>query len=454
MSTNKQAAEAELWVVGSDSPRPERPRTSRAGGSCPTISGPSPSCPDGWPGTPSATDICLKGGFHNDRNYHLIYRATDSPVMGLGYVTSRDFVSFLRFAGEGRRRQSESGGGHQHHPVPGHLLERHVLPRLPVLRLQRGRAGTARLRRHAHSRAGAQRLFLNYRFAQPNPFTQQHRERYVPDVNFPVTYAITRDPAHVAAKTAFSSGRRPIPKIIHTDTCNEYWQFRASLLGTDPDGTSDIADPPNVRRYLLAGTQHGWFKGDAPHHGIANRQCEQLDQSDPHRRDPARADRRPGRLGQDTAHRRPTAACRASPTARWWRPSSLRWPAIPGVTLRRAVQRIGRTRFRAAGERQRRRDRQAVPGYPEHPSSSWCRRWTRSATTSPACATRSSRCPVATLTGWNTRTAEFGGDDLCDLLGSTHRAATNGRGGEERPATPRPALDELYKDHAGLRPQN
>ena len=27
--------------------------------------------------------------------------------------------------------------------------------------------------------------------------------------------------------------------------------------------------------------------------------------------------------------------------------------------------------------------------------------------------------PVATLLGWNTRTEEFGGPDLCDLLGST-----------------------------------
>ena len=27
--------------------------------------------------------------------------------------------------------------------------------------------------------------------------------------------------------------------------------------------------------------------------------------------------------------------------------------------------------------------------------------------------------PVSTLLGWNTRTKEFGGPDLCDLLGST-----------------------------------
>lgn len=55
--------------------------------------------------------------------------------------------------------------------------------------------------------------------------------------------------------------------------------------------------------------------------------------------------------------------------------------------------------------------------------------------------------PLATLTGWNTRTAEFGGDDLCDLLGSTialpPTAAQARAAGDSRPA-----LDELYQDHA------
>jgi len=41
---------------------------------------------------------------------------------------------------------------------------------------------------------GVQKLFLNYRFAQPNPFTVQHRERYVPDTNFPRTYAVRHNP--------------------------------------------------------------------------------------------------------------------------------------------------------------------------------------------------------------------------------------------------------------------
>jgi len=56
--------------------------------------------------------------------------------------------------------------------------------------------------------------------------------------------------------------------------------------------------------------------------------------------------------------------------------------------------------------------------------------------------------PTATLLGWNTRTREFGGPDLCDMLGSMiplpRTEAEAGANGD-----PRPSLEELYGDHAG-----
>ena len=273
VSTNKQAAEAELWVVESDSPPhsgPEIPRGTRVRDDQWAFA----SCPEGWPGTPSATDICFKGGFRNDRNYHLIYRATASPVMGLGYLTSRDFVSFLRYA-----EKDDAGAPN---PVTG--IQTTLCQGISSSGMyyrdylyfgfnqdEKGRRVCDGMHIHV---AGAQRLYLNYRFAQPN-LHSTHRERYVPDVNFPVTYAVHRNPLS-GGEDGILKRPRTDPKIIHTDTSNEFWNFRASLLGTEPDGTVDIAVPPNVRRYLLSSTQHGWFKGDAPHYGIANRQCEQL----------------------------------------------------------------------------------------------------------------------------------------------------------------------------------
>src|SRR6476660_5929349 len=62
VSVNKSAAEAELWVVDSDSPRPSGPAMP-LGTRLSEDRWAFAACPDGWPGTPSATDICLKGGF-------------------------------------------------------------------------------------------------------------------------------------------------------------------------------------------------------------------------------------------------------------------------------------------------------------------------------------------------------------------------------------------------------
>lgn len=95
ISADKAQAQAELYLLTSDSPNPVSPDIPR-GEAVPDEDWAFADCPDGWPGKPSTRHICLKEGFRNDRNYHLLYRATDSPVMGLGYVTTRDFVSFLK----------------------------------------------------------------------------------------------------------------------------------------------------------------------------------------------------------------------------------------------------------------------------------------------------------------------------------------------------------------------
>ena len=367
VSSNKAAAEAELWEIDSDSPRPSGPAIP-IGTRVADTDWAFASCLDGWPGTPSVSDICVRGGFKNDRNYHLIYHATRSPVMGLGYVTSRDFVAFLRHAAKDDRGQpnpvagldtalcqgiSSSGMYYRDYLYFGFNEDEH------------GRRVCDGMHIHV---AGAQRLFLNYRFAQPNPFTQQHRERYVPDVNFPVRYASGRDP--VSGRTD-AILKRPAtdPKIIHTDTSNEYWQFRASLVGTDADGKQDIADPPNVRRYLLSSTQHGWYKSDAAHYGIANRQCEQLVN--------------PTHTGvvlralivdlEDWVRKRIAPPDEPSAAHRRWQPGESRPLGFPRDTerhLRRLVQRLGRARFRTAHAEQRGCHRQVVSGYFEHASHS------------------------------------------------------------------------------------
>ena len=442
VSTDKTAAEAELWVTPSDSPRPSGPDIPR-GTRVADDQWAFASCPDGWPGTPSTSDICIKGGFQNNVDYHLMYRAAGSPVMGLGYVTSRDFVSFLRNAAK-----DDAGNPN---PVAGiaTTLCQGISSSGMYFRdyLYFGFNEDEQGRRvcdgiHVHV-PGAQRLYLNYRFAQPNPFTQQHRERYVPDVNFPVKYAVTRDPVS-GNEDGILTRPQTDPKIIHTDTSNEYWQFRASLLGTDPDGTLDVADPIYVRRYLLSSTQHGWFKGDAPHHGIANRQCEQLTIAT-----------HPGPILRAlvVALEQWVKEGTLPPTSRVPRisdhtlvaPDELAFPSIPGVTFAGLYNGSGERDF---GPRVKGNAGVVDRLFPSILSLHRILVPQVDKVGNDIAGIRHPfvEVPIATLTGWNTRTPEFGGNDLCDLLGSTVPLQRT-RKEAQASGDPRPALEDLYRDH-------
>jgi len=57
------------------------------------------------------------------------------------------------------------------------------------------------------------------------------------------------------------------PLVIETNSSTEYWQKGASLVHTDPTGRSDAELPPNVRVYMIAGTQHGGRPGVDPSPG-------------------------------------------------------------------------------------------------------------------------------------------------------------------------------------------
>lgn len=444
VSTDKNEAQAELYWVGSDSYERGGPDIPR-GEPVPAAEWAFADCPDGWPGTPSRSHICLKNGFRNDRNYHLIYRATDSPVMGLGYVTTRDFVSFLK------NDRTDALG--QPNPVFGlsHALCQGISSSGMYLRdfLYQGFNVDEQERRvcdgmHIHV-AGVHKLFLNYRFSQPNPFSQQHRERYVPDTNFPRQYAVrvnpfTRVPDGILKRPVFD------PKIIHTDTSNEFWQFRASLTGASEGGRMDFNESPKVRRYLLSSLQHGGFKGEAPHHGIANRQCT-------HASNPVH----PGPMLRAlwVALEDWVMHDRAPPAMRWPKiadgtlvdPRELQLPAIPGLDYRGLHNGSGDRDF---GPRVRFNSGVIDLLLPEilAPHRVLVPQVDKLGNEIAGIRHPLVEAPTATLLGWNTRTADFGGPNLCDLLGSTiPLPATKA---EARAANdPRPSLEELYGDHAG-----
>ena len=248
VDTNAESAEAELRRRPSDSPRPPGPQIP-AGEVVPTSEWSFANCPGGTRGITSPLHICLFRGFQNNMVYELRYRATKSPVMGLGYLTSRDFVSFLK-----HDRLDANG---RPNPVPG--LSKAICLGISSSGMyyrdylyqgfnedELGRQVCDGV--HIHI-PGVHKLYLNYRFAQPNPFSVQHRERFVPDANFPRRYQLESDPVTGKLDGVLNHPQTD-PKIIHTDTSTEYWQFRSSLVDTDDLGTTDLRHPRNVRRYL------------------------------------------------------------------------------------------------------------------------------------------------------------------------------------------------------------
>jgi hypothetical protein len=293
--------------------------------------------------------------------------------------------------------------------------------------------------------AGVHKLFLNYRFAQPNPYSQQHRERYIPDTNFPRQYAVR---IHPILRFADGILKRPLfdPKIIHTDTSNEYWQFRASLTGASEGARMDFTESGKVRRYLLSSLQHGGYRGDAPHRGIGNRQCEHL--SNPVHAGPML---RALTVALDDWVKNGTAP----PDMRVPRisdrtlvdPDALLLPNIPGLTYKGIHNGSGDRDFGPNVKMNRgvielllpnviATHKVLVPQVDEigndiagirHPYV---------------------EAPTATLLGWNTRTREFGGPDLCDLLGSMIPLPKT-KAEADISNDPRPSLEELYGDHAG-----
>ena len=59
-----------------------------------------------FPGIPSTTQVCLKGGFDTNHIYELVYTAKNPTVTGVGFAATRDFISFLR------NRNGEHRGEH------------------------------------------------------------------------------------------------------------------------------------------------------------------------------------------------------------------------------------------------------------------------------------------------------------------------------------------------------
>ncbi|HEY0477815.1 MAG TPA: alpha/beta hydrolase domain-containing protein [Kofleriaceae bacterium] len=399
-----------------------------------------------FPGTPSATQICLKDGFDPDHIYELVYTAKDPLVSGLGFAATRDLIAFLRHAQKddagtanplaGAIRTALAHGTSQ----AGRYLRTLLL--LGFNRDERGRAVFDGMNPHL----AAQQLPLNVRFGQPGRAYGQHEDHLYPTAQPPFAWGPTVDPIAGDTGGILDACRRTrtCPKVIQTVSSTEYWQSRMSLDTTDVHGRHDLPEPPGVRQFHFAGTQH--VPAAVPAAGI----CQQLSNPNPYQqglrallvalRDWAVAGTEP------PASRIPTLRDHTLVDSAQ---AAIGWPDIPGVRYSGLLDELRLVEFG------RRFDVDRETGVVDEPPRVVARNYTVlvprvDADGNEVAGLRSVglQAPLGTYAGWNLRAAGFAEDEVCGLTGSFVPFART-RAEREAAGDPRASLEERYGSHAG-----
>jgi hypothetical protein len=217
------------------------------------------TCDQGATASPDEKHLCYRDGFKPGRLYELIYRAKDPTVGGLGFAAARDLGAFLR-----NSEQDDAGAVNPvYRPdnlaiIEGSSQSGRMIRSLLALGFNRDETGR-RVFDGAFPHIGGGLMPLNVRFGQPVRAWGEQTDHLYPAYDFPFTYARQTDPLTQRTEGLFDrcDASDTCPKLFHVATALEMWEARQSLGLTDPLGRTDVADPPNVRTYIMASTQHG-----------------------------------------------------------------------------------------------------------------------------------------------------------------------------------------------------
>jgi hypothetical protein len=230
-----------LSYCASDASQPDATLTFRS-----VIAGPPNVLPrESWQFAPDGCSVRRPAGFDAGLN-EVIYRATGSPVAGLGLAAVRDFASYLKHGGAVTTLRENPalmrrviGFGYSQ---SGRFLREFV--RDGFNQDERGRAAFDGL---MIASAGAGGGSFNHRFASPGQAGNS-----VLSIFRPVDLPPFTDDGLLAKATAASV----VPRIFYTFSSTEYWARAGSLTHTNENGTADVPLAPTSRLYFLSGTPH------------------------------------------------------------------------------------------------------------------------------------------------------------------------------------------------------
>jgi hypothetical protein len=216
-------------------------------------------CEAGKPPAPDEKHACYPAGFEPGRLYELIYRAKDPTVGGLGFAALRDLGAFLR-----NSSQDDSGAPNPVYRkdnvaiVEGSSQSGRMIRSFLELGFNADETG-GRVFDGAYPHIGGGLMPLNVRFGQPVRAWGEQTDHLYPAYDFPFSYARQSDPLTGRTQGVLDrcSATGTCPRVFHVATALEMWEGRQSLGLTDPLGQRDVDDPPNVRTFIMASTQHG-----------------------------------------------------------------------------------------------------------------------------------------------------------------------------------------------------
>ena len=197
-----------------------------------------------------ASHIYLASGFVPGKQYEVIYTTTGAPIVGLGLLTARDAVAFLRYGTvEGGNpcaanvRHAYAFGASQ----SGRYLREFLYLGLNEDEQQRPVFDGLLV----HIAGGKRGGDFNQRFGQPSSSSRMS------DL-FPFHDTAQTDPATGRTDGLLDrlAACNRLPKVFFTNSSTEYWRGDASLIHTSAEGEQDLAPAAAVRIYHYAGTQH------------------------------------------------------------------------------------------------------------------------------------------------------------------------------------------------------
>jgi hypothetical protein len=177
----------------------------------------------------SPTTVRLTGGFQPSRWYEIVYRSRHAPVVGAGLLAIRDFGAYLR-------RDHDAVFAHGISQT-GRFLREFLYEGLNV-----DEGGQQVFDGIFIDIASARRGEFNRRYAQPGLLAPMMPE-----------YGPPYDSASLLARQRARGG---VPKIILKNSAAEYWRGDGALVHQDAVTGADLAEDPDVRVYLISGTDH------------------------------------------------------------------------------------------------------------------------------------------------------------------------------------------------------